>query len=201
MVGQLQILVVDDTQAVLQLYSEWLADNDVETAQDGNRALEKIDSEYDLVLLDREMPGPSGREVAVEMEKQGYDLHVVMVSSLPADFDMVDYPIDGYVQKPATEDDILSLVDQYQRQQQYHQALEEYFSLTSKLAAIEADLPDAELATSDEYARLQERVAAKRAEVDRAISESTTDWDFAFKSCSRAIEGTTAESEADSPNV
>jgi len=201
MVGEHKILVVDDTEAVLELYSEWLDDNDVETATDGNRALEKVDREYDLVLIDREMPGPNGREVAIEMDEQGYDVHVVMVSSLPADFDLVEYPIDGYIQKPATQDEITSIVAQYRRQQEYHDALEEYFSLTSKLAAIEADRAESELKASDEYERLKRRVAEKRTEVDEAISESSTDWDFAFKTCGRAIEGTNASAEADSPNV
>lgn len=199
--GELKILVVDDTEAVLELYSEWLDDNDVETALDGNRALETVDEEYDLVLLDREMPGPTGREVAVEIDKEGYDVHVVMVSSLPANFDMVEYPVDGYVQKPATQDDIKSIIRQYRRQQEYHDALEEYFSLTSKLAAIEAELSEDDLEASDEYERLKRRVGQKRAEVDGAISESSTDWDFAFKTCGRAIEENNDETGAGSPNL
>lgn len=200
--GGLTILVVDDSAAIRELYAEWLEDeNDIETARDGDEALEQIDEGFDLVLLDREMPGPNGREVAVEMETAGYDVHVVMVSSLPADFDIVEYPVDGYLQKPATADDITGIVERYVSQQSYQQALEEYFGLTSKLAAVEAELSDEKLEASDEYDRLIRLVGEKRAEVDEAISESSAGWDFAFKACGRAAGTTESNYEVGPPNM
>lgn len=185
----LKILVVDDSEPLRELYVEWLErDADIETAANGTAAMNTIDESVDLLLLDREMPGPNGRDVATELDEQGYDVHIVMVSSLPPDFDIIEYPIDGYLQKPASESDIRSIIEQYRRQRKYHEALEEYFSLTSKLAAIEAQLSPEQRQQNEEYEQLKERVAQKRAEVDEAIDESTTDWDFTFKSCARAIE-------------
>lgn len=187
MEGELRILVVDDTEGCRTLYREWLtSEHTVETAANGNRALEMVDDSYDIVLLDRRMPGPDGPEVAAEMRE--FDVHIVMISSLSADFDIVEYPIDSYVQKPIDRDDLESIVEQYASQQSYHDALEEYFSLTSKLAALEAQHTEAELSTHEEYTRLKSRVAQKRAEVDEAISEHTTDWNYAFKSCGRKVE-------------
>ncbi|MDY7082664.1 MAG: response regulator, partial [Halobacteria archaeon] len=62
--GEPTIVVVDDEQAVADMYYEWLeGEYDVKKAYDGEEALEKIDQDTDLVLLDRRMPGMSGDEV------------------------------------------------------------------------------------------------------------------------------------------
>lgn len=189
------------------------ADHDVETVPDGQQALEALSEETDVVLLDRGVDGPdgqdgqhgpdgldgedgqrgpgrqdgenseNGREVAREIENRTHDCHVVMVGSDPADFDIVNYPIDRYVQKPLERADLDAIVEQYVTQREYRSALEEYFRLTSKLGAIEAHRSRSEGADDARYERLRNRVEEKRAEVDEAISASETDWDVAFKSC------------------
>lgn len=184
--GTLRMLGVDGDEEYRDLYRGWLgADHVVETVPDGKRALEAISEETDLVLLGRELDGPNGRDVAGQIHDRTHDCHVVMVSSEPADFDIVNYPIDSYVRKPLGRSDLDAIVDQYETQQQYRSALEEYFGLTSKLGAIEADLSESELEDSERYDRLRSRVEEARAEVDDAISASDTDWNVAFKSCGR----------------
>jgi DNA-binding response OmpR family regulator len=186
MVDSLRILIVDDNDDLRKLYAVWLGDHEIETADGGQAALELIDDGVDLVLLDRDMPGPGGRDVAIEIHERGYDCHIAMVSSLPADFDIVEYPIDCYLKKPLGESDLVGLVEEYRTQRRYQTALSEYFQLSSKLAAIEEDTPTAQLAESDEYERLKQRVEAKRREVDEAIDVRDVNWNFAFKSTGRS---------------
>jgi DNA-binding response OmpR family regulator len=187
--GDLTILIVDDMDGCRELYSEWLDGRaTVRTATGKDDGIAQMGHEVDLVILDRDLSGDDGRTVAVEMDEQGYDVHIVMVSWMEADFDIVEYPIDSYVEKPLTEQDFLAIVTQYERQQGYQNALEEYFALSSKLAAIEAHQSSESLASNPEYDRLKEQVEAKRQEVDEAITESTADWNFTFKTCTRALE-------------
>jgi DNA-binding response OmpR family regulator len=187
MTGSLTILVVDDNEGCRDLYSLWLDDNEVRTAANGMEAEAEIDSEVDLVLLDRNMPGPAGEEVAEQFRDGGYDGHIVMVSSEAADFDVFSYPIDDYVQKPVDRSTLQSVVERYREQQSYLESLEEFFALSSKLAAIESNLSAGERVASEEYDRLKRRVEQKRAEVDEALEAAGTDWETAFQSFQAAM--------------
>ncbi len=183
MVGEgLTILVVDDNQGCRDLYSIWLAErHDVETAPDGRSGLAALDDRTDLVLLDRDMPGLSGTEVAEEIEASDHDPYVAMISSMEVDFDIVESPIDDYVQKPIDRSDLDALVEQFRTQEAYHSALDELFSLMSKLGALETRYDEEELESNEKYKRLRRRVTEKRAEIDDVISTSETDWSVAFK--------------------
>jgi DNA-binding response OmpR family regulator len=188
MSGALTLVVIDDTEGGRELYREWLGDECVVRTAGGTKSgVDMLDHEVDLVILDRELSGADGREVAVELDSHVDDVHIVMVSWQAADFDIVEYPIDSYVEKPVTEDDALALVDQYRTQRSYQADLEEYFSLSSKLAAIEAEHSATELESNPEYDRLKGRVEEKRESVDEALSTAETDWDLAFKSCGREM--------------
>lgn len=181
---QLTVLVVDDNDDLRELYSLWLGEtHTVRMAPDGSDGLEKLDGNVDIVFLDRKMPGLSGTDIAQRIEAGPHDPHVVMVSSLDAEFDIVDVPIDEYVQKPVDESQLQDVVDQFLVQQSYQSTLDEYFSLTAKLAMLEAQQSREQLAHSDEYEQLKEAVAEKRAEVDDAISTAETDWSAAFTNC------------------
>lgn len=176
------ILVVDDSTGCCALYAEWLCGQyEVRTAPDKDTAVDNAD--VDLVLLDRDMGEDDGRDVARELTEQGSDIHIVMVSWLEADFDIVESPLDGYVEKPVTEDNLVEIVEQYERLQDYQRSLGEYFSLSSKLAAIEAKQSEDQLAANAEYDHLKARVEQKQQEVDKAIAEGTADWNIAFKTC------------------
>lgn len=187
--GTIDILGVDDAKEYRDLYSGWLgADHDVTTVSTGADALEALECDTELVLLSRTLPDESGREIAAAIHERDVDCHVVLVGEAPADFDIVEFPIESYVRKPLDGGDLDRIVDQYDTQQRYQSALEEYFRLISKLGAIEADHTEAELAENEQYERLQARAEQKRTEVDEAISTGETDWDFAFKSTVRTAE-------------
>jgi two-component system response regulator CpxR len=188
MVGEpLTILLVDDTDGCRELYALWLPDeHEVLTAPDGRSALETIRPDVDLVLLDREMSDLGGVDVARELRADGHDPHVVMVSSRDPDLDLVDHPIDDYRQKPLEEGDLRDVIAEYRTRESYTDALEQFFALTAKVAALEASHSPAELAESDHYDRLTWLVEEKRAEVDRALSETAEDWSSAFRAATPA---------------
>lgn len=183
MVGdELTILVIDDNESCRDLYAVWLGEShDVRSAPDGRAGLEMLDADVDLVVLDREMPGPSGTDVARDIAAGAHDPHVAMVSGKELDFDLAEFPVDDYLRKPVDGRDLQTVVGQFQVEDAYHAALDELFSLTDELAALESACAESELATSDEYRRLQRRVAEKRAEVEAALSSLDADWPVTFE--------------------
>lgn len=73
--GRARILVVDDEPFNLEIVSEYLADNDylIDAVESGELALARLADEsrhYDLVVLDRMMPGLDGIEVLRRMKRE-----------------------------------------------------------------------------------------------------------------------------------
>lgn len=180
--GDLTVLVTDDDAGCRELYRHWLADHhEVRTASHGYETLEQLDESVDVVLLDRDMPGPSGSEVARRIAATDFDPHVAMISSAPFDLDLVETPIHDYRRKPVDESDIRAIIAEYRCREEYEAALAELFSLTSKLAALEAGRTSTARAVDERYARLEWLVEEKRVEVDRALRRSDPDWTTAFR--------------------
>ncbi len=195
-----EILVVDDSEGLRELYSVWLTpDHEVRTAADGSEALAALGDGVEVVLLDREMPGLSGLEVARAIDESESDPFVVMISSMPPDFDLIECPVDDYLQKPVGEADVRDIVETYRAQREYLVAVDELFALMAKVATIEANHAEAELADSDEYRRLRERLAEKRAAVYDDLLEARPDWEATFRAVAREGPGN-IEAGVDLPN-
>ena len=168
------VLIVEDEPDLADLYAAWLGEHcAVETAYDGSRGLEAIDESIDIVLLDRRMPELSGDRMLDTIRERELDCRVAMVTAVEPDFDIVGMGFDDYLVKPVSREDLLSTVDQLLLRSQYDEMLQEFFALASKKALLDAEKSAVELRTSEEYARLEDRLAVLRAEVDEAIAELT----------------------------
>ena len=88
-----RILVVDDEEKVRNLLKRMLESfgHEVEIAKDGFEALAKLDFDIDLVLLDIEMPGMDGYEVArrIRDDAKHNDLPIIFVTSLASRNDRI----------------------------------------------------------------------------------------------------------------
>lgn len=113
------VMIVDDEPdiretlaAILEL--EGFA---VQTASHGQEALEKLrasDERPGLILLDMMMPVMDGPRFLEALATETTDLSriPVVVFSAAANVSRIDYPIAGYLRKPAGLDDILQWVKQ-----------------------------------------------------------------------------------------
>src|SRR5205814_1155088 len=76
------VLVVDDVPAMGEQYAydlKRLGGYDVQVAQDGRQALERLGGEaVDCVILDLEMPGMDGFEVLRALERKGSEVPVIV---------------------------------------------------------------------------------------------------------------------------
>ncbi len=79
------LLVIDDERPIRSLIAAFGAELgwEVDQAEDGGVGVELVrqhPDRYEVVLLDVQMPGPSGLEVLPELLKYGRDLAVIMIS-------------------------------------------------------------------------------------------------------------------------
>jgi DNA-binding response OmpR family regulator len=121
------------------------------------------------------MPGMSGDEVLAHIREQGYDCRVAMVTAVDPDFDILDMGFDEYVVKPVSRDDLYDTVEQLLTYSTYDDTFQEYFSLVSKRAALEASKSRSALETNEEYQELTEEIEALEANLDDAVGDLEED--------------------------
>lgn len=185
------ILIVDDEPSITDLYALRLEDEyDVRTAYSGSEALEKIDDDVGVVLLDRRMPDLSGDDVLAKIREDGIECRVAMVTAVDPDFDILDLGFDAYVVKPVSENDLKETVDTLLRRSEYDDKLQELTGLMSKKAALESEKTQDDLEHNEEYQRLKRRLDGLRAELDETVDElDEEDFSAAFYALSRRRSG------------
>jgi CheY-like chemotaxis protein len=190
------ILVVDDEEALADLYSEFLDDAgyDVRTAYNGGDAIVKIDESVDVVLLDRQMPEIQGAEVLAKIRQWLDWCRVVIVTAQEPDFDVADLPFDEYLTKPVDEETLLDTVDQMFLLDEYDELLNEFRSITSRYALLKSHKNQAELEDSEEFAELERRRAESRQRLPELIAEFT---DPAFAEAFEQLHGIEGDADYD----
>jgi DNA-binding response OmpR family regulator len=166
------VLVVDDEDRVTDLYATYLEDlYSVRRAYGGQEALDAMDKQVDVVLLDRRMPKRSGDKVLKQIRERGYDCRVVMVTAIEPDYDIVEMPFDEYVVKPIARDEVLDIVETQLLLDSYDTRLNEYFRIKAKLSALEDEKPYAELEADDRYEELNVLASSLREDLERMLHE------------------------------
>lgn len=163
------VLIADDDTRVIDMHEAWLADDyTVRTARDGEKTLNQLDTDVDVVVLDRRMPGLTGDEVLDWVRAQRYDIRVVMVTAEDPDVDILEMGFDEYLTKPVLQDELRSVVADLVERAEYDRRVREYLTLRSKLALLEAELSADALADDDAYARYKQRLETLDADIENA---------------------------------
>lgn len=166
------VLIVEDEPDLADLYATWLEDVCSPTAvYDGSEALQAIDEDVDIVLLDRRMPGLSGDTVLETIRERDLDCRVAMVTAIEPDFDIVGMGFDDYLVKPVSEAELVETIEGLQLRAAYDDQLQEFFALASKKVLLDGEKSDAERKASQEYARLEDRLAVLRVRIDETVEE------------------------------
>lgn len=167
----LTVLIADDEPGLADGHAARLSEHDVRTAYDGSEALEKLSEGVDIVLLDRRMPGLSGDEVLEYIRDRGLACRVAMLTGVEPDVDIISMGFDEYLTKPITREELYEAIERMERRSTYDAKLQEYFSLASKRAALEAEHSTDELADQSEFHQLCERLDIIRKQLDEALAE------------------------------
>ena len=110
-----RILIVDDEEPIRELVCYTLESEGfrADAVGDGQSALARLDAEpYDMVLLDRMLPGMPGTEVLRRIRAQGR-LPVILLTALGAESDRVaglETGADDYVAKPFSPRELVARV-------------------------------------------------------------------------------------------
>jgi excisionase family DNA binding protein len=101
-----RVLVVDDEASIRDLLSKTLAlaEYEVDTASDGNSALDRMRAfNYDLLIADLKMPGMDGLTLIRQAKRIKADLPVIIITGFSTEssaIEAVNLGVAGYLTKP-----------------------------------------------------------------------------------------------------
>lgn len=188
-----QVLVVEDEEGLANLYSVWLSEYaEVDTVNDGERALDTLDDSIDVVLLDRRMPGLSGDDVLATLRDRGVSARVAIVSGVDPDVDIIDMGFDDYLTKPVSRDELRDTVDRMVTRSAYDDRLQKLLAAISKRAALESEYGPSAVEDIEEYQGLDDRIDELRDEADDIVTDfDESDFRVVFRD---ALPGDTPQS-------
>ncbi|HEY7773531.1 MAG TPA: response regulator [Marinagarivorans sp.] len=116
-----KVLIAEDNRVEASLLESMLEDFGCEVFKArGLDIVDKLDTPYDLILLDINMPGISGFYIANNLKNSNacpYKAPIILVSSEPYTEEIkdkcIESDVDGYVQKPMTEALLATILDEY----------------------------------------------------------------------------------------
>jgi two-component system phosphate regulon response regulator PhoB len=107
--GDIDILVVDDEKDVVEVVSHFLEEEgyNVQTAYDGEEALEKAGNDIDLIVLDIMLPGVDGYEVCRKLRSrvETEQIPIIFLSAKTEEEDQIEGLMlggDDYLTKPVS---------------------------------------------------------------------------------------------------
>ena len=176
------ILVVDDERGLADLYTIWLRDRyEVRTTYDGENALDSLDADVDVVLLDRQMPDVSGDDILETIRERESDCRVAMVTAVEPQLDIVDLGFDDYLRKPVDRETLRDSVGRLLRRSAYDATVQQYFAAARKRALLVETDRDA-VTDSAEFQRLDAELAELRDRLDGVLEDfDDADYDVLFK--------------------
>lgn len=107
-----KILIVDDEPLIRDALAFKLTKDgfDVDTAEDGEKAIQKIEAqEYQVIISDIMMPFISGFELVKILKERGTDAPVLMLTSLNSDTAVLkafDLGADDFMTKPFSPNEL-----------------------------------------------------------------------------------------------
>lgn len=107
-----KILIVDDEPLIRDALAFKLTKDgyDVDTAEDGEKAIQKIESEeYQMIISDIMMPFISGFELVKILKERGTDAPVLMLTSLNSETAVLkafDLGADDFMTKPFSPNEL-----------------------------------------------------------------------------------------------
>ncbi len=175
-----RVLLVDDDPAIARLASFHLAELNAhaEHITSSVEAIEKaIESPYDLILLDIDMPELDGLEVVAILRSKGYSGLIAAFTSLAHPDDRIKYMkagFDQHVDKPVTRD-VLSKLLETIREEPVHSLFHNDPAMADLIDAFVAELPPTvrELETS-----ALERNGPRLAQLAQTLMESAGGYGF-----------------------
>lgn len=168
--SQPTVLIVDDNEALADAYSDCLS-NQYETrvAYSGKEALEQLDDDVAVLILDRRMPEMTGDEVLAAV-RDNADCRVIMLTAVDANSDILSLPFDEYLLKPLNRDGLIEAVERQLSLADADETAGEFVAVSSTLTALERAGWD-EQDCQEPIAQLKNRQQVLESELDCDLSK------------------------------
>ena len=118
----MRILIADDERDFVEMLEDWLNYKNIkmDIAYEGMEALRFLKSgEYEVVILDHNMPGLTGLELIEYVKEKGLKCKTVMVTG----YEEMDEVIakaagaDEYLTKPVKMQEIRNIIEKYEKEE------------------------------------------------------------------------------------
>ena len=119
-------LLIEDNIALAQTVVRYLATHDIPCAlrTDGKEGyMEAVNGNYDVIILDIELPGMDGIEICRRLRSEGKPTPIIMLTSRGTQDDVVsglDYGADDYLAKPCDYRELVARIRALARRNQNH---------------------------------------------------------------------------------
>ena len=119
-------LLIEDNIALAQTVVRYLANEDISCTlrTDGKDGyMEAMNNNYDVTILDIELPGMDGIEICRRLRKEGKSTPIIMLTSRGTQDDVVtglDYGADDYLAKPCDYRELVARIRALARRNQNH---------------------------------------------------------------------------------
>lgn len=135
-----RVLVVEDDPMAADILVEYLEDSyHVTHSPSGHDAVESLSSATDIVVLDRQLDGITGSEVASRIKSEADPCLILVVSAVRPGEQLADLPVDDYVQKPVEEDELIRRLEALQTRLHLGALEREYLAVESRRQDLRAE--------------------------------------------------------------
>lgn len=167
-----RVLIADDQPSLVDLFSTWLEDEDLDLVctSRGSEALSHCeDGDIDVALLDRHMPRVTGDQILDALQEQPSTPRVAFVTAATPDVHIVDLDLDAYLTKPVTREEYVDLVRSLIERESLSETAQRYVSNLSKRAALlEAESTGA-LRSDPAFAAFEEELSRLAIRIDGRV--------------------------------
>lgn len=160
---QSTVLVVDDEQRVAECYKIFVEQqHNAEVAIGGREAVEKLDENYDIVLLDRRMPDLHGSEVIDYINEEDHACRVIIISAIDPDMEILKNEFVKYIKKPVEQDELLQAIQETIVFDESGQSHIEYLKLIEKAHIMQSEFTKVKLEDNHYYNKIIDSINSMR---------------------------------------
>lgn len=170
--GEPTVLVVDDEDRVANCYKLFINDAyETRVATGGREAVENLNREVEVVLLDRRMPEMHGHEVLDYIQDEKYGCRVIIISALDPDMEVLNYQFSKYLKKPIVKEELLEAIEQVRMLDRYEALLTEYYQSVEKHSIMKSEFHSSTLEDSDEFQTLEEKITRLQTDIEETLDD------------------------------
>jgi len=166
------VLLVEDNERIADMYQKWLSKKfDADVVYSAEEAMNIFNRDYDLVLLDRDLPEKNGDEILPVLRAENEDCVYTMLTATDPSEALSTLKCDDYIRKPVPEEKLLSTAKLLIKRLEYPDELREYLSLGRRVEVLEDKFPESRLEQNEEYDNMVNRLAELHSELQSEIQK------------------------------